>query len=77
MLELWGTQSTPSLLSLPGQLWPGVVAPDRALSMGQKELICVLMLNWIAWKRIVLTCKLCTNAKLILFEKELFLTLKI
>ena len=26
--------STPSLPSLPGPLWPGVVAPDRALSMG-------------------------------------------
>ena len=27
--------STPSLLSLPGPLWPEVVAPDRILSMGQ------------------------------------------
>ena len=34
VLELWGMQSTPSLLSLPGPLWPGMVAPDRALSMG-------------------------------------------
>ena len=34
MLELWGMQSTLSLPSLPGPLWPGVVAPDRALSMG-------------------------------------------
>ena len=34
MLELWGMRSTPSLPLLPGQLWPGVVAPDRALSMG-------------------------------------------
>ena len=34
MLELWGMQSTPLLPSLPGPLWPGVVAPDRALSMG-------------------------------------------
>ena len=25
-LELWGMQSTPSLLSLPGPLWPRVVA---------------------------------------------------
>ena len=38
MLELWGMQSTPSLPSLPGSLWPGVVAPDRVLSMGQIEL---------------------------------------
>ena len=28
MLELWRMQSTPSLL------WPGMVAPDRALSLG-------------------------------------------
>ena len=34
MLELWGMRSTPSLPSLPGPLWPGVVAPDRVLSMG-------------------------------------------
>ena len=38
MLEFWGMWSTPSLLSLPGPLWPGVVAPDRVLSMGQIEL---------------------------------------
>ena len=34
MLELWEMQSTPSLPSFPGPLWPSVVAPDRALSMG-------------------------------------------
>ena len=34
MLELWGMRSTPSLPSLPGPLWPGMVAPDRALFMG-------------------------------------------
>ena len=34
VLELWGMRSTPSLPSLPGPLWPGAVAPDRALSMG-------------------------------------------
>ena len=45
MLELWVIQTTPSLPSLPGPLWPGVVAPDRVLSMGQLELNCVLMLN--------------------------------
>ena len=38
MLELWGMQSAPSLPPLPGPLWPGVVAPDRALSMSQIEL---------------------------------------
>ena len=64
MLELWGMWSTPSLPSLPGPLWPGVVAPDRILSMGQIELNCVLMLNWIIWNRNVLTFKLGTYAKL-------------
>ena len=34
VLELKGMRSTPSLPSLPGPLCPGVVAPDRALSMG-------------------------------------------
>ena len=40
LLELWGMQSTPSLPSLPDPLWPGLVAPDRVLSMGQIELNC-------------------------------------
>ena len=43
MLKLWEMQSTPLLPLLPGPLWPGVVAPDRVLSMGQIELNCVLM----------------------------------
>ena len=34
MLGLRGIQSTPSLPLLQGPLWPGVVAPDRALSLG-------------------------------------------
>ena len=34
MLEIWGMRSTPSLPLLPGPLWPGMVAPDRTLSMG-------------------------------------------
>ena len=33
MLELWGMWSTPSLPLLPSLLWPGVVVPDRVLSM--------------------------------------------
>ena len=32
MLEVWGMQSTPSLPSFPGSLWPGVVAPDSVLT---------------------------------------------
>ena len=38
MLELWGMQSTPSLPSLPGPLWPRVITPNRVLSIGQIEL---------------------------------------
>ena len=45
MLELWGMRSTPSLPSHPGRLWPGVVAPNWVISMGQIELNCVFMLN--------------------------------
>ena len=33
-LEIWGMCSTPSLVLLPGSLWPTVVAPNRILSMG-------------------------------------------
>ena len=55
MLELWGMRSTPSLPSLPCSLRTGIVIPDRVLSMGQIELNCVLMLNWIVWNRTILT----------------------
>ena len=34
MLGLWEIWSTPSLPLLPGPLWPGMVAHDRALFMG-------------------------------------------
>ena len=38
-------QITSSLPSLPGPLLPGVIAPDRVLSVGQILLNYVLMLN--------------------------------
>ena len=38
ILELWGMWKTPSLQSLPGLLWPGVIAPGRVLTMAQIEL---------------------------------------
>ena len=38
MLEIQGIQSTLLMPLLSGSLWPGVVAPDRVLSMGQIEL---------------------------------------
>ena len=45
MLEHWKMQSTPSLPSLPGSPWPGVIAADRVLFMGRIELNCVIKLN--------------------------------
>ena len=54
MLKFWGMRRTPSLLSLPGPLWPRMIAPDRSLCMGQIELNCVQMQNWIAWNRTIL-----------------------
>ena len=64
MLELWGMWSTVSLSSLPGPLWPGMVAPDKVVFMGQIELKCRLVLNWITRNRTILIFKLRTNAKL-------------
>ena len=52
MLGFWGMRST--LLPLhQGPFLLGVVVPDGVLSMGQIELNCVLMLNWIVWNRTV------------------------
>ena len=62
MLELWGMQTIPSLWLLPGPLRPGVVAPDKVLSMDQIELNCALILNWIAWNRNILAFKLWSYA---------------
>ena len=53
MLELRRMGSSPWLPLLPGPLWPGVVAFDRALSMDQIELNCELILNWIAWNKTI------------------------
>ena len=57
MLELSGMRSILSLLLLSGPLWPGVVAFNRVLSMGQIELNFVFMLNWIVWNGTVYTNK--------------------
>ena len=45
MLQLWGMQNTPSLLSLPSSLWPEVVAPERVPSFGKAKLFDYL--NWV------------------------------
>ena len=50
MLLLLGMQSTHSLPSLPGSLWPGVVAPDRVLSMRNRiKLHSYAKLNCLKW----------------------------
>ena len=49
MLELWGMQSTPSLPSLSGPLWPRVVAPDKGPVYGLNRTNSILMINWIVW----------------------------
>ena len=38
LLELWGMWSTPLLPLIQGSLWGGMIASDRALSMGYIEL---------------------------------------
>ena len=45
MLELWGMRSTPSLPSLPGPPWPGVVAPDKGPIYGLNRTNSILMLK--------------------------------
>ena len=45
MLELWVMWSTPSLPSLPGPLWLGVVTLGKVLSVDQIQLNCILMSN--------------------------------
>ena len=64
ILELWEKQSTSLLLSFPGPLSPGMVAPDRVLPMSQIEINCAFVVNWMVWDGIVLTFKLRTYAKL-------------
>ena len=63
-LQLWGLQNTPSLPSLPGPHWAGIVVPDMILSTDQIEVFdvkTVLLLNWILWKRTVFDCVLMLN----------------
>ena len=53
MLEYWRMEWTSSLPLLSGPLWSGVLASDKALSMGQIEINGLLMLNRIVWNRTV------------------------
>ena len=49
VLQLWGIRSTPSLPSLPDQLWPRVVVPDKGPIYGLNRTNSILMLKWILW----------------------------
>ena len=42
-MEALSNAENPLIASIPDPLMPGVVAPDRVLSMGQRELNCVLI----------------------------------
>ena len=72
MFELWVMEITLLLPSLPGPVWPRVVALDRILSIGQIELKCVIIQNRFPWNKNVLTFKLRTYAKLSCLEWNRF-----
>ena len=67
-LEILGMWSDHGLPLLPGPFWPGVVAPDRVLSMGQIEpTVCAnkwLMLNYDCYIAILETIKLYVKKEL-------------
>ena len=54
MLELRDMRSTPILPSLPGALWPWVVAHDKGTIYGLNITNGTLMLNWLDWNKNVL-----------------------
>ena len=66
ILELCGIRRTPSLPSLSGPLWSGIMETDWVLSIGQVELNCVLMLKWIVWKKLFLYLIVCKQKKIVL-----------
>ena len=68
MLELSGIWSTPSLSLPPVPLWSEFVEHDRVLFMGQIELNCILMLNWIRWNMADLTFNLRAYDKLVFLK---------
>ena len=72
ILKFWGMWSTPSLPSLPVSLWLAVEEPERVISMGKKELNCILMLNIIISNRTVFIWKLRTYAKLTSLKQKCF-----
>ena len=74
-------RSTSLLPLLSDSLRPGLVAPDRVLSMGKIELNCVLTLNWILWDSLFLHLTACLNWELrlnwIVLNRTFFLFLTV
>ena len=66
MLELRGMRSTPSLPSLPGPVWPEMVALERVLSMGR------IKLNRGFERLLFFAFKPCIYAKLNCLKKKCF-----
>ena len=62
---MWSATSLPLL---PGPLWPGVVALDRVLSMGQIELNYVIMLSWIVWNGTVFDIEIVLTLNWIIWD---------
>ena len=58
MLDLWGGRGNPSLLSLPGPLWPGVIAPEILVNEVKwfQVLICITD-NSIKYQSFIYTVK--------------------
>ena len=70
-----GIWSNASLLLFPGSLWPGVVATDRALSMGETEKLCAnkwLMLNCGCYIAILGIIYLCVKRSSGLFKNVIY-----
>ena len=70
--NLFNDPHIPSLPLLPGPLWQGAVAPDRVLSMGQIELNCELMLNWIVRNRTVFDIETLLIPNWIVWNRTIF-----
>ena len=57
ILEIWRVQSIPSLLLLPGPLWPGVVVPVMYWSIEQINMFKIIHIRW--EYLMLCNCKLC------------------
>ena len=70
MLGLCRIRNTPSLLSLPGPLWSGVVAPDKGLIYELNRTNGILVLNWIVWLNWIACNRDVFHNKIVLIFKQ-------